>query len=145
MVKVNVEKTLEKVELHPDLAVSLDPSEVKAGIFASTLSAQLFVQDNKTTLLPVDVSAWNRPSTASVTAVVTGAKKRKMKIEPDSSRSSSTPPLKLRRPCPPPAKRVYGNLDLAAFVGLLRQQGGENISVSVYVSVRLPVTEHFSL
>ena len=78
---------------------------------------------------------WLTVTTA--TAVVTGAKKRKMKSEPDSSSSSSKSsspaaailPLTLRRPCPPPTKRVYGNLDLAAFVGLLRQQGFKNPKV----------------
>ena len=37
--------------------------------------------------------------------------------------------IPIRRPCPPPAKRVHGNLDLAAFVGLLRQQGFKNPKV----------------
>ena len=149
VVKVNIEKTFEKVELHPDLAVNLSPAEVKTGVFASTLTAELVVKDNKATLLPADISAWNPPpvitsssSSASSTTAVTGAKKRKMKTEPqqqqqsssssssDSSRSvSSSPPPPIRRPCPPPAKRVHGNLDLAAFVALLRQQGFKNPKV----------------
>ena len=132
VVKVNVEKTFEKVELHPDLAVHLRPAEVKSGVFASSLSAELIVKDNKATLLPTDVSSWNRASTPTPTsAVVTGARKRKMKVEPEARASPivSVPPALIRRPCPPPPKRVHGNLDLAAFVGLLRQQGFKNPKV----------------
>lgn len=127
VVKVNVEKTYENIELHPDLATSLSPSEVKAGVLASTLTAQMVVRDNKMTLHPSDhltLGLWDTERV--VPPAVTGSRKRKILSQIKEEEKKEKSEIQLRKP---PSKQVYGNLDLATFVGLLRQQGFENPKV----------------
>nr|CAB3256511.1 integrator complex subunit 9 [Phallusia mammillata] len=53
VLNLNIKRTSEKVNLDPELASSLTPSEVKSGVLMAPLSAQVITRDNAHLLKPV--------------------------------------------------------------------------------------------
>nr|XP_002123221.1 integrator complex subunit 9 isoform X1 [Ciona intestinalis] len=95
VIKLNVKRSNEKVNLEPDLAASLHPTQMKPGVLAAPLSTMSTERNNKHLFKPI----YKRVQTTG------GGRKRKFYEE------VSHRPL------------IYGKLEINAFVDCLKQEG----------------------
>ncbi|XP_070533151.1 integrator complex subunit 9-like [Ptychodera flava] len=98
-----IRRRYEKIEITQELASTLTPTEVKAGVFVSTVNGALIVKDNKYMLQPLPKSQSAVPG-----------KKRKREEEVVTKQ---------------PKHYVYGNLDIDEFVQNLAKNGITDVKV----------------
>ncbi|XP_077990800.1 integrator complex subunit 9-like [Glandiceps talaboti] len=100
-----VRRRYEKIDITPELSSTLTPTEVKSGVYLSTITGALTVKDNKYILQPL-------PKTLS--SAVPGKKRKRGEEETVVKQ---------------PKHYVYGNLDIEEFVQNLAKNGITDVKV----------------
>jgi len=133
IIKLPVVRTLEHLELAPELAQRLVPCEVRPGVAVATVTGNLIVKDNKYTLALLE-----DPEEGEVT-------QEHKRLKRESSRGSSVPSttsIKFPLTKQKPKHYLYGSLNSTEFVSRLSSKGITDAKVETGRDGGFPVQIH---
>ncbi|XP_071479583.1 integrator complex subunit 9-like [Diadema antillarum] len=115
VVNLLVQRRFEKVEITPEVAMNLAPTELQPGVLVATVTGQLNAHDNRYILEEL-------PSPQAGTQAQSGQPPRKRKREDEGGAS-------LKSNTTHPKQYVYGNVDVEEFVSSLASNGVSDVKV----------------